>query len=93
MIATTIKFKKINHLAASTAVLLSLLFSLASCHKEYPESEIILEGKITSYNEFGAAMLDFTTPEMASTCAWPTPPTPASASQPTTSGCPKNSPD
>lgn len=64
MIVTTIKFKKINHLAASTAVLLSLLFSLASCHKEYPESEIILEGKITSYNEFGAAMLDFTEADM-----------------------------
>ena len=64
MIATTIKFKKINHLAASTAVLLSLLFSLASCHKEYSESEIILVGKITSYNEFGAAMLDFTEADM-----------------------------
>lgn len=41
-------------------VLVSLLILVTSCAtNDIPVEEPILKGKITSYNEFGAAMLDF----------------------------------
>ena len=47
-------------------VLVSLLTSFTSCSDDdTTSSEPMLKGKITSYNEFGAAMLDFKEADMA----------------------------
>lgn len=55
--------KQHNLLAFGMAVLVWIL--LPSCTKDNPESNVKIEGKITSYNEFGAAMLDFTNADMS----------------------------
>ena len=55
--------KQHNLLAFGMAVLVWML--LPSCTKDNPESNVKIEGKITSYNEFGAAMLDFTNADMS----------------------------
>ena len=55
--------RKNNLLAVGIAVILCLL-SMASCTKDNPVREPVIEGKISSYNEFGAAMLDFTEADM-----------------------------
>ena len=54
--------KQTNLPAIIKALLVCLL--MVSCHKELPLSEPTLEGIITSYNEFGAAMLDITEADM-----------------------------
>lgn len=57
--------KKQNRLVISLAVFVSLFFAVVSCKKDIPvEVDPILEGIISSYNEFGAAMLDFTEADM-----------------------------
>lgn len=49
-----------NRVKALLFVLVSLLTLVTSCAtNDIPVEEPILKGKITSYNEFGAAMLDF----------------------------------
>ena len=49
-----------NRVKALLFVLVSLLILVTSCAtNDIPVEEPILKGKITSYNEFGAAMLDF----------------------------------
>ena len=49
-----------NRVKALFFVLVSLLILVTSCAtNDIPVEEPILKGKITSYNEFGAAMLDF----------------------------------
>ena len=55
--------KKHNLSAIWMAVFVCLLTTV-SCTKDYPESDVKIEGKISSYNEFGAAMLDFTEADM-----------------------------
>ena len=56
--------KKTIHFVLVSTVLVLLLYPLASCSKDQPVSNPTLEGKITSYNEFGAAMLSFTESDM-----------------------------
>ena len=47
------------------SVLVGLLTFMSSCSKDDEDSNVAtLKGKITSYNEFGAAMLDFTEADM-----------------------------
>ena len=56
---------KQNRLVISLAVIVSVFFGLVSCKKDIPvDVDPILEGIISSYNEFGAAMLDFTEADM-----------------------------
>ena len=56
---------KQNRLVISLAVFVSIFFGAVSCKKDIPvDVDPILEGIISSYNEFGAAMLDFTEADM-----------------------------
>ena len=56
---------KQNRLVISLAVFVSLFFGIISCTKNTDvEVGPILEGTIAYYNEFGAAMLDFTEADM-----------------------------
>ena len=56
---------KQNRLVISLAVFVSIFFGVVSCKKDIPvDVDPILEGIISSYNEFGAAMLDFTEADM-----------------------------
>ena len=56
---------KQNRLAISLAVFVSIFFGMVSCTKDSKEEAgALLEGKIAYYNEFGAAMLDFTEDDM-----------------------------
>ncbi|MBO6168995.1 MAG: tyrosine-protein phosphatase [Bacteroidales bacterium] len=54
-------FKKNNFIALSLAVIVCLI----SCHKSPDKNVPMLKGTVLSYNEFGAAMLDFTETDMA----------------------------
>lgn len=54
---------KVREKATLLAVLLALPL-LFACHKEKNEAGPTLQGVITAYNEFGAAMLDFTEKDM-----------------------------
>ena len=53
-----------NHLAVSLAVSLCIFTGIVSCTKDV-SVDPVLEGRIVSYNEFGAAMLDFTEADMS----------------------------
>ena len=56
---------KQNRLVISLAVFVSIFFGIVSCTKNTDvEVGPILEGTIAYYNEFGAAMLDFTEADM-----------------------------
>ena len=56
---------KQNRLVIILAVFVSLFSGIISCTKDTDaEVDPILEGKISYYNEFGAAMLDFTEADM-----------------------------
>ena len=60
-----IMMRKQNRLVISLAVFVSIFFGVVSCKKDIPvDADPILEGIISSYNEFGAAMLDFTEADM-----------------------------
>lgn len=51
-------------ITVAAALLVFILVPAVSCKKSNAGSEPILTGKISSYNEFGAAMLDFTEADM-----------------------------
>ena len=62
-----ITMKNERHLIVLSVIICQLLFSVAltSCSDDdNTDSTPMLKGKITSYNEFGAAMLDFTEADM-----------------------------
>ena len=62
-----ITMKSERHLIVLSVIICQLLFSVAltSCSDDdNTDSTPMLKGKITSYNEFGAAMLDFTEADM-----------------------------
>ncbi|MBP5570621.1 MAG: hypothetical protein J6X46_06350, partial [Prevotella sp.] len=62
-----ITMKNERHLIVLSVIICQLLFSVAltSCSDDDTTgSTPVLKGKITSYNEFGAAMLDFTEADM-----------------------------
>ena len=46
------------------ALIVSFIVLAAACHKDNPVAQPTLAGIISSYNEFGAAMLDFTETDM-----------------------------
>ena len=59
--------KNERHLIVLSVIICQLFYSVAltSCSDdETSDSTPVLKGKITSYNEFGAAMLDFTEADM-----------------------------
>ena len=60
-----VSLKKNRALATGSAAVALVVLIFACCARNNPKADPILQGTITSYNEFGAAMLSFTEADMS----------------------------